>query len=83
MLLTDTTGVLDQEGALLTGLDARRVQSLIDDGTIYGGMLPKIACALDAVRAGVKAAHIIDGRIEHAVLIELFTDAGIGTLIRG
>jgi len=83
MLLTDTTGVLDKEGALLTGLDARRVQTLIDDGTIHGGMLPKIACALDAVRAGVKAAHIIDGRIEHAVLVELFTDAGIGTLIRG
>ena len=83
MLLTDTTGVLDKAGALLTGLDARRVQALIDDGTIHGGMLPKIACALDAVRAGVKAAHIIDGRIQHAVLVELFTDAGIGTLIRG
>ena len=83
MLLTDTTGVLDRDGNLLTGLDARRVQSLIDDGTIHGGMLPKIACALDAVRGGVKAAHIIDGRIEHAVLVELFTDAGIGTLIRG
>lgn len=83
MLLTDTTGVKDKQGNLLTGLDARRVQELIDDGTIHGGMLPKIACALDAVRAGVKAAHIIDGRIEHAVLVELFTDAGIGTLIRG
>jgi acetylglutamate kinase len=83
MLLTDTTGVLDRDGNLLTGLDARRVQALIDDGTIHGGMLPKIACALDAVRGGVKAAHIIDGRIEHAVLVELFTDAGIGTLIRG
>lgn len=83
MLLTDTTGVLDKSGNLLTGLDARQVQQLIDDGTIHGGMLPKIACALDAVRAGVKAAHIIDGRIEHAVLIELFTDAGIGTKIRG
>ncbi|HAS50715.1 MAG TPA: acetylglutamate kinase [Gammaproteobacteria bacterium] len=83
MLLTDTTGVLDKSGNLLTGLDARRVQQLIDDGTIHGGMLPKIACALDAVRAGVKAAHILDGRTEHAVLIELFTDAGIGTKIRG
>jgi len=83
MLLTDTTGVLDKDGKLLTGLDARRVQALIDDGVIHGGMLPKIACALDAVRGGVKAAHIIDGRIEHAVLVELFTDAGIGTLIRG
>ena len=83
MLLTDTTGVLDKEGHLLTGLDARRVQALIEDGTIHGGMLPKITCALEAVRGGVKAAHIIDGRIEHTVLVELFTDAGIGTLIRG
>ena len=83
LLLTDTTGVLDQAGNLLTGLDARQVQALIDDGTIHGGMLPKIGCALDAVRGGVKAAHIIDGRIEHAVLVELFTDAGIGTKIRG
>lgn len=83
MLLTDTTGVLDKERNLLTGLDARQVEALIEDGTIHGGMLPKIACALDAVLAGVKAAHIIDGRIQHAVLVELFTDAGIGTLIRG
>ena len=83
MLLTDTTGVLDRQGNLLTGLDARQVEALIVDGTIHGGMLPKIACALDAVLGGVKAAHIIDGRIEHAVLVELFTDAGIGTLIRG
>lgn len=83
ILLTDTTGVLSLEGKLLTGLDARQVQALIDDGTIHGGMLPKIGCALEAVRGGVKAAHIIDGRIEHAVLVELFTDAGIGTLIRG
>ena len=83
MLLTDTTGVLDQQGKLLTGLDARQVEALIEDGTIHGGMLPKVACALDAVLGGVKAAHIIDGRIEHAVLVELFTDAGIGTLIRG
>ncbi|MBZ4193668.1 MAG: acetylglutamate kinase [Candidatus Contendobacter sp.] len=83
LLLTDTTGVLDGDGKLLTGLDARQVQALIDDGTIHGGMVPKVACALDAVRGGVKAAHIIDGRIDHAVLVELFTDAGIGTLIRG
>ena len=83
LLLTDTTGVLDREGHLLTGLDARQVQALIDDGTIHGGMLPKIGCALDAVRGGVKAAHIIDGRIDHAVLVELFTDAGIGTKLRG
>jgi acetylglutamate kinase len=83
ILLTDTTGVLDREGKLLTNLDARQVQKLIDEGVIHGGMLPKIACALDAVRGGVKAAHIIDGRIEHAVLVELFTDAGIGTEIEG
>ena len=83
ILLTDTTGVLDKDGKLLTGLDARQVERLIEDGTIHGGMLPKIACALDAVLGGVKAAHIIDGRIQHAVLVELFTDAGIGTLIRG
>jgi acetylglutamate kinase len=59
------------------------VDALIADGTIYGGMLPKIRCALDAVHGGVKAAHIIDGRVEHAVLLELFTDEGVGTLIRG
>jgi acetylglutamate kinase len=74
---------LDKKGNLLTGLSARRVQELIDEGTIYGGMLPKINCALEAVRGGVKAVHIIDGRIEHAVLVELFTDEGIGTLISG
>ncbi len=83
ILLTNTPGVLDRDGKLLTGLKARQVESLIADGTIYGGMLPKIRCALDAVRSGVKATHIIDGRTEHAVLIELFTDEGIGTLIRG
>lgn len=83
ILLTNATGVLDKQGTLLTGLSARRVQELIDDGTIYGGMLPKINCALEAIRGGVKAAHIIDGRLEHAVLVELFTDQGIGTLIRG
>ncbi|PIE83548.1 MAG: acetylglutamate kinase [Candidatus Contendobacter odensis] len=83
ILLTDTTGVLDKQGNLLTGLDARQVQAFIDDGTIHGGMLPKINCALEAVRGGVRAAHIIDGRIEHAVIVELFTVDGIGTLIRG
>ena len=83
ILLTNTPGVLDKEGRLLTGLDAERVQALIADGTIYGGMLPKIRCALDAVQGGVRDVHIIDGRVEHAVLLELFTDAGVGTLIRG
>jgi acetylglutamate kinase len=82
MLLTNTAGVLDKEGKLLTGLDAQRVQGLIADGTIYGGMLPKIRCALEAVEGGVRAAHIVDGRVEHAVLLELFTDEGVGTLIR-
>ena len=82
MLLTNTPGVLDQEGKLLTGLSASAVEDLIADGTIHGGMLPKIRCALDAVASGVKTAHIIDGRVEHAVLLELFTDQGVGTLIR-
>jgi acetylglutamate kinase len=82
MLLTNTTGLLDKEGKLLTGLGADDVAALISNGTIHGGMLPKIGCALSAVNSGVKAAHIIDGRVEHAVLVELFTDEGVGTLIR-
>jgi len=83
MLLTNTAGLMDKEGNLLTGLEARQVESLVADGTIRGGMLPKIRCALEAVHAGVRTAHIIDGRVEHAVLLEIFTDAGVGTLIRG
>jgi acetylglutamate kinase len=83
ILLTNTEGLLDKDGKLLTGLDANQVQALIKDGTIHGGMLPKIRCALDAVSSGVKTAHIIDGRVEHAVLLELFTDEGVGTLIKG
>ncbi|MEN8204608.1 MAG: acetylglutamate kinase [Pseudomonadota bacterium] len=82
ILLTNTAGLLDKQGELLTGLGADDVDTLIDDGTIKGGMLPKIGCALSAVNSGVKAAHIIDGRVEHAVLVELFTDEGVGTLIR-
>ncbi|NIP72669.1 MAG: acetylglutamate kinase [Gammaproteobacteria bacterium] len=82
ILLTNTKGLLDRNGELLSGLSAAQVDALIQDGTIHGGMLPKIRCALDAVNSGVKAAHIIDGRIEHAVLLELFTDEGVGTLIR-
>jgi acetylglutamate kinase len=82
ILLTNAAGVLDKRGKVLSGLTAREVDALIADGTIYGGMLPKIRCALEAVQAGVKAAHIIDGRVEHAVLLELFTDEGVGTLIR-
>jgi len=83
MLLSNIRGVLDADGNLMTGLDTREVDALISDGTIHGGMLPKISCALDAVRSGVRAVHIVDGRVEHAVLLELFTDEGVGTLIRG
>jgi len=82
ILLTNTTGLLDKQGNLLTGLSAGQVDDLIADGTISGGMLPKIQCALSAVKSGVRASHIIDGRIENAVLVELFTDEGVGTLIR-
>ncbi len=82
ILLTNITGLLDKDGGLLTGLNAERVDELIADGTIHGGMLPKIGCALEAVKTGVNSAHIIDGRVEHAVLLELFTDEGVGTLIR-
>jgi acetylglutamate kinase len=83
ILLTNTKGLLDKDGQLLTGLNARQVNELINDGVIYGGMLPKIGCALDAVQAGVASAHIIDGRVQHAVLLETFTDEGVGTLIKG
>ena len=83
ILLTNAAGVLDKNNKVMSGLTAHEVNGFIADGTIFGGMLPKIRCALDAVQAGVKAAHIIDGRVEHAVLLELFTDAGVGTLIHG
>lgn len=83
MLLTNTPGVLDKQGQLLTGLNAKHIDRLIEDGTIEGGMLPKVACALDAVRSGVAKAHIIDGRVQHAVLLELLTDQGVGTLLTG
>ncbi|MFQ5935059.1 MAG: acetylglutamate kinase [Acidiferrobacterales bacterium] len=82
ILLTNTPGVLDNGGKLLTGLSSKQVEALIEDGTIEGGMLPKIRCALDAVASGVRSAHIIDGRVEHAVLLEIFTDQGVGTLIK-
>jgi acetylglutamate kinase len=81
MLLTNVEGLLDKNGKVLTGLSTRQVDALIADGTISGGMLPKIGCALDAVKSGVSSAHIIDGRVPHAVLLEIFTDQGIGTLI--
>lgn len=83
ILLTNIQGLLDKQDKLLTGLTASRVDGLIKDGTIYGGMLPKIDSALAAVQGGVKSSHIIDGRIQHAVLLEILTDEGIGTLIRG
>ena len=83
MLLTNTAGVLDKDNKLLTGLTTNQVQALIDDGTIHGGMLPKIGCALDAVKSGVQTAQIIDGRVKHAVLLEILTDEGVGSLIKG
>ena len=82
ILLTNTIGVLSKDGKLLTGLSINQVKDLITDGTIHGGMLPKVNYALDAVSSGVKTAHIIDGRVEHAVLLEIFTDEGVGTLIK-
>lgn len=81
MLLTNVAGLQDRGGKILTGLSVKLVDELIADGTIYGGMLPKIQCALDAVNAGVSSAHIIDGRVDHAVMLEIFTDEGVGTLI--
>jgi acetylglutamate kinase len=81
MLLTNIAGVMDKSGAVVTGLSTAQVDEMIADGTIYGGMLPKIECALDAVNHGVRSAHIIDGRVEHAVLLEIFTNTGVGTLI--
>ena len=82
ILLTNTMGVLDKAGGLLTGLTAERISELIADGTISGGMLPKVSCALTAVKNGVKTSHIIDGRVEHALLLEVLTDEGVGTLIK-
>jgi acetylglutamate kinase len=82
ILLTNTAGVLDKGNNLLTGLKANQVEELIEDGTIHGGMMPKINCALDAVHSGVNSVQIIDGRVEHAVLLEVLTDAGVGTLIK-
>lgn len=81
MLLTNISGVQDKQGNVLTGLSTTQVDALIADGTIYGGMLPKISCALSAVNSGVTSAHIVDGRVPHATLLEIFTDTGVGTLI--
>ena len=81
ILLTNTPGLLNGNGQLLTGLNIKQADSLIDSGIIHGGMLPKIKSALEAVQIGVTTAHIIDGRVQHAVLLEIFTNEGIGTLI--
>ena len=82
VLLTNTPGVLDKRGNLLTGLTPKKIDALVEDGTLSGGMLPKIGSALDAARSGVKSVHIIDGRVEHALLLEIMTDQGVGTLIQ-
>ncbi|TFH88322.1 acetylglutamate kinase [Billgrantia azerbaijanica] len=81
MLLTNVAGLMNAAGEVLTGLTTAQVDALIADGTIHGGMLPKIRCALEAVKEGVASAHIIDGRVPHATLLEIFTNAGVGTLI--
>ncbi len=82
ILLTNVGGLLDEAGQVMTGLKAKEIDRLIEAGTIRGGMLPKVRCALDAVKSGVRSAHIIDGRVEHSVLLEIFTDEGVGTLIQ-
>jgi acetylglutamate kinase len=82
VMLTNTPGVLDKNGRLLTGLTSRQIDDLFVDGTISGGMLPKIASALEAARSGVNAVHIIDGRVDHCLLLEILTDAGVGTMIK-
>jgi acetylglutamate kinase len=82
VLLTNTPGVLDKDGNLLTGLTPKQIDGLVADGTLSGGMLPKISSALDAARGGVRAVHIIDGRVQHALLLEILTDEGVGTLIK-
>ena len=81
ILLTNTAGILDKQGKLLTGLSLADIDDLIADGTISSGMIPKTRCAIDALKGGVTSVHIIAGRVEHAVLLELFTDQGVGTLL--
>ncbi len=81
MLLTNVAGLMNAAGEVLTGLSTAQVDALISDGTIHGGMLPKIRCALEAVKGGVASSHIVDGRVPHATLLEIFTNAGVGTLI--
>ena len=81
MLLTNVAGLMNQQGEVMTGLTTEQVDQLIEDGIIYGGMLPKIRCALEAVKNGVNSSVIVDGRVEHAILLEIFTRSGVGTLI--
>ena len=82
VLLTNTPGVLDKDGNLITGITPKQIDEMVEDGTLSGGMLPKISSALDAARNGVKGVHIIDGRVEHALLLEILTDHGVGTMIK-
>ncbi len=82
VLLTNTPGVLDQTGALITGITPKQIDEMVEDGSLSGGMLPKMASALEAARNGVRSVHIIDGRVEHALLLEILTDHGVGTLIK-
>jgi len=82
ILLTNTPGVLDKDGQLITGITPKQIDDMVEDGTLSGGMLPKIGSALDAARSGVKSVHIIDGRVEHALLLEILTDHGVGTMIK-
>ena len=82
VLLTNTPGVLDDAGSLITGITPKQIDDMVEDGTLSGGMLPKIGSALDAARSGVKSVHIIDGRVEHALLLEILTDHGVGTMIK-
>mgnify|MGYP001075030080 CR=1 FL=1 len=81
LLLTDVPGVMDQNKKLINTMNAKKVQKMIDDGVVEGGMYPKVKCCLKALKGGVKKAHIVDGRLKHAILLEVFTDKGIGTEI--
>ena len=82
VLLTNTPGVLDKDGQVVTDVTPKQIDEMVDDGTLYGGMLPKIGSALEAARSGVKSVHIIDGRVEHALLLEILTSHGFGTMIK-
>ena len=83
ILLTDVEGVLDREGKLFSALTEKEVATLLENKTVSGGMIPKVMCCIDAVRGGVKDTHVVDGRVPHAILLEVFTDSGVGTEITG